>query len=314
MVALQLAKKNSDFLSALLPHLLTNTEMVYASLENQADKLIAKPLGSADTKTVIIIDALDNFDDKFLGVFLLELGEVIARVKKVKFLIASRPHPWIEDYFRGKATTKIISLHDIAPSQIREDIKDFFVLELSKLHYLDQPDWPTQKQLGLLCDRAANLFAFAAATVQCFGDTTRFPDEYYQVVEGSPDDTTREGEVTVGNWGLRLDSLCASTLRTSFPSCDSVENSRIRSVLNTAISSTPPPSIPTICRMVHLEEKQVVRIIQRVYPLLELYGDADHFVLLFHKLLADYLRDPARCLDKRFHCPKSITNDPLELS
>jgi len=62
-LAFQLAHKYHEFRSILVPLLQSDPDVVYESLYSQMEKLIVKPLRSADVSTVIVIDALDECTD-----------------------------------------------------------------------------------------------------------------------------------------------------------------------------------------------------------------------------------------------------------
>ena len=311
----QLGERYHEFLLAVAPKLLVNTNMTHEPLSIQADWLMIYPLLLAGVETVIVIDALEDFNDESLPALILELGRIARRISKVKFFIASRPHPQIKNSFHDLAgIAKIVSLHDTAPDLVNNDIQLFLEHKLSGPAIRNRSDnWPTTAQLELLRNRAAGFFVFAAATVKLFMETSLTADELCTIIERYPDNTSREGKVKDVHGGSSLDSLCTSILRTSFPINDPVEDSRVRSVLTAAILSPPPPP-STICKAARLEMRQVVRVLELVYPLLEHHEDSDRPVNVFHtKSLSDFLGDPRRCPDKRFLCQKSLVEELLIL-
>ena len=101
------------------------------------EKLIVKPLGSADVSTVIVIDALDECkDEEPSSAMLSVLGRLVERIPKVKFFITGRPESRIRTGFRLPILvelTSIFVLHDVDAPLIDNDIRLFLKNELSEL-------------------------------------------------------------------------------------------------------------------------------------------------------------------------------------
>jgi len=310
-LAFQLAHKYPDVRSTLVPLLQCNPDIAHESIESQAEKLIIRPLESANVAMVIIIDALDECKDKDISSeVLLALESIVERASKVKFFITSRPEPLIKCHFRHPTcVTHTFALHDVASDLINNDIRIFLEHELSLLAARKGVDnWPTATQLDLLCSRAAGHFAYAVATVKFLGETFRTPNKRCATIERSPHDTSHEGKVPGVHRGLSLDSLCISIFRVSFAHNNDEDNATVRSVLCAAALFTPPFSPSAIPEAVDLEMDEVMNILESIHSLLELRESLDHPVRPFHRLLTDCLTDRARCPDERFLIPKNFVN------
>ena len=100
-------------------------------------KLLVEPLRSVDTSAVVVIDALDECkDDDPESAILLVLGQFVSEMPGVKFFITSRPESHIMTGFRGpllEGLTDVFILHDVEPCAVDNDIRHFFMHELSKL-------------------------------------------------------------------------------------------------------------------------------------------------------------------------------------
>ena len=84
-LAFQLAHKYPDFRSHLVSLLQSNPDVVDESLYSQMEKLIAKPLQSADLSTVIVIDALDECkDEEPSSAILSVLGRFVEQIPRVQ--------------------------------------------------------------------------------------------------------------------------------------------------------------------------------------------------------------------------------------
>ena len=307
-LAIQLAQRHPKVQSTLASLLQSNPDIMYESPLNQVEKLIVKPLKSADVSVVIVIDALDDWmDDGSQSAILPAVEYWIKEMPKVKFLVTSQPKPHILasfDFplFSGLADT--FTLGGTMPDLVNNDIQVFLKHELSKLaEQRGLDNWPTTKQLDLLCNRAAGLFVYAVATVKFLDNTSRMPNKQYIIIERSPDDTVHEGTVEGVHRGLSLDSLCNSIFEESFRRNDAEDDAIVRSVLAAVILVIQPLPPSAIANLISLDVEEVVSILGSIQSLLRLQEDPDQPVYPFHKLLSDLLTSPVRCVDERFYIP-----------
>ena len=169
-LAVQLARKYTEFRLILTPLIQSDPDIAYESLYDQMDKLIVQPLNESGISTVIVIDALDECEDEEPASAILSvLGRLVSDIPKVKFFLTGRPEPRISIGFRLPLLAKmtdVFVLHEVGPDQVRSDIWLFFNTSFSELvgRRCGLDDWPTGEQLDQLCERAAGLFVYAAAT------------------------------------------------------------------------------------------------------------------------------------------------------
>jgi len=62
----------------------------------------------------------------------------------------------------------VFVLHKVEPSQVNSDLQLFFKHTFSEVKSCQYGlnDWPTEKQMDLLCERAVGLFVYAMATTK----------------------------------------------------------------------------------------------------------------------------------------------------
>ena len=161
-------------------------------------------------------------------------------------------------------------------------------------------DWPTKKQVDSLCERAAGLFVYAAATIKFIDSQSNNPRRRLDVLLQSPGDSAREGKAKVK--GTTLDALYTSILQQAFDDDDPEDDPRVRSVLGAVVLAANPLSPSTIAALLELDIDDVFPVLSSVHSLLTLQdSDADHPVRPFHKSFPDFVTDPTRCTDERFH-------------
>ncbi|KAF9642334.1 hypothetical protein BDM02DRAFT_3063629, partial [Thelephora ganbajun] len=305
-VAVQLARNYHEFRSIFVPLVQFDPEIAHESLYSQMDKLIVRPLKKSNISTVIIIDALDECkDEEPASAILSVLGQFVFKIPKVKFFVTGRPEPRIREGFRLPLlaeATDVFILHNVEPSLVNNDIRLFFkhsFLELGRRRQgLDE--WPTREHLDLLCERAAGLFVYAAATVKFIDRRNNDPKEQLDRLLRSPESSAREGKIKL-KASATLDSLYMSILQEAFGDDDPEDDHRTRSVLGAVILAANPLSPSAIATLLGFGVTDVFLRLSSVHSLLVLQEDPDSLVQPFHKSFPDFIVDPTRCIDERFH-------------
>ncbi|KAF9642095.1 hypothetical protein BDM02DRAFT_2703619, partial [Thelephora ganbajun] len=149
-LAVQLARKYTEFRSIFVPLVQSDPEIAHESLYNQMKKLIVEPLEKSAISTVIVIDALDECKDREPASAILSvLGQFVSEIPKVKFFLTGRPEPRIREGFRIPLlaeATDVFVLHEVESSRVDSDIQLFF--KHSFLEIADRRggrnDWPTE--------------------------------------------------------------------------------------------------------------------------------------------------------------------------
>ena len=306
-LAVQLARKYSEFRSILVPLMQSDPKIAYESLYHQMDKLIVQPLNESAISTVIVIDALDECkDEEPASAILSVLGKFISEIPRVKFFLTGRPEPRIQEGFRlplMARATNVLVLHNVEPNLINDDIRRF--LKGSFLEITGRRsglgDWPTEEHLDLLCERAAGLFVYAAATVKFVDRQKSNPRKRLDLLLQSPDNSAHEGKTKLKE-KTTLDSLYMTILREAFgDDDDSEDDPTIRSVIGAVILALNPLSPSTIAAFLRFDMDDVFPHLSSVHSLLILQQDVNRPVQPFHKSFPDFIVDPTRCTNPRFH-------------
>ena len=305
-LAFQLAQKYPEFRSVLVRLLRSNPEIVNESLFYQMETLIVESLGQLGISTVIVIDALDECaDEDPQSAILSVMGRLVEGIPNVKFLITGRPEPRIQSGFRLgllRPLTDIFVLHEVEPSVINTDIRLFLEHGLSEIAkrrgVID--DWPTDEQLDLLCQRAAGLFVYAVATLKFLDHKFGRPTKQLDIIIRTPENTAYEGGTKIRP-SATLDSLYLTSFQNTFDGMGAEDDESVRSIVGVVVLATNPLPPTAIATLVNLEKQEVMDLLQMIQSLLKLSEDPDSPVLPFHKSFPDFITDPSRCPDKRFH-------------
>ena len=306
-LAVQLARKYTEFRSLFVPLVRSDPGITHDSLYNQMRKLIVKPLKESGVSTVIIVDALDECkDEEPASAILSVLGQLVSEIPNAKFLITGRPEPRIQEGFHLPLLVKatdVFVLHEVEPIQVDNDIRLFFTHEFSNIirrrRGLD--GWPTEEQLDVLCKRAAGLFVYAVATVKFISKQGTNPRERLNLLLRSSDGSEREARMKF-NESTTLDSLYTSVLKGAFGDEDDPDNDpKVRSVLGAMILAANPISPSSIAMLLDLDADQDVFPLLSSAQSLLILRDTNYPVRPFHKSFPDFIVDPDRCTNKRFH-------------
>ena len=319
-LAIQLAHAYPQFRSILVPLIRSKPGIVHESLCNQMESLIVGPLSALNISTVIIIDALDEcVDEEPQSAILSVMGRLVEGIPKVKFLITGRPEPRIKSGFRLgllRPLTDVFVLHEVDPSVVNTDIRLFLehgLHEIAKRQSMDQGGWPTDEYLDLLCERAGGLFVYAMATLKFLDHSFALASEQLDVIIRAPGSTAHEGQAQL-RLGATLDSLYLSSFQTAFSRTTTRDDEKVRLVIGAVILAVNPLPPSAIATLVNLGKQQVMNLLQLIQSLLKLPEDPDLPVLPFHKSFPDFVTDPLRCLDNRFHIPPRTGHLKLALN
>ena len=304
-LAVQLARRYTEIRPILVSLIQADPDAVHESLYNQADKLVFRPLRESEISTVIIIDALDECkDEEPASAILSVLGQFVSETPRVKFFLTGRPEPRIREGFRlhlPAKVTDVFVLHGVERSLIDNDIRWFF--KHSLLEIAGRRDglagWPTKEQLDALCGRAEGLFVYAAATVKFIDNQNNNPRKRLDRLLQSPENSAPEGKVKLKN--TTLDLLYTSILQQAFSDDDPNDDPRVRSVLGVVVLATNPLSPSSIAMLLGFDTEDVLPLLSSVNSLLVLQADPNLPVQPFHKSFPDFITDPTRCTNQRFH-------------
>ncbi|KAF9785184.1 hypothetical protein BJ322DRAFT_1211109 [Thelephora terrestris] len=280
-------------------------DIAYHPLQDQIAKFIVEPLWSTGIATTIVIDALDECQDEGLESTILPLlGKYVQGIPKLKIFITSRPETHITTGFHGplQDLTDVFILHEVEAHTINQDIRRFFMSELSKLaqHHGGKQGWPTDEQLDWLCRRAAGFFIHAVATVNVLSRRLDVPWGQLDTLMESPESTSCEGEAKLKVYNT-LDTLYLSILHTSFQDNKAEDDNIIRSILSCVVLATNPLSPSTIATLMGLGYHRVRLVLELTRSLLVLSLDPNEPVQPFHKSFPDFITDWKRCTDNRFY-------------
>jgi len=298
-LAFQLAHKYKKFRSILIPLIQSNPGIVYESLYGQMKKLIVQPFKESRISTIIVIDALDECEDNGPASAILSiLGQLVAKIPKVKFFLTGHPEPYISGSSHLLLPTTVSDmfiLHRIDLDQVGGDIQLFFKISFLELagHWSGLDNWPTKEQLDFLCQQAGGLFAHASAIVRFIQNAKWSPRKQLDILLQSQRIGSQRGKT--------LDSPYTLILQVAFSDSRPEHDDKIRSILGAVVLATNPLSPSTIARLLGLDAKYVLSSLSLVNSLLIFQEDVNHPIQPFHRSFSDFITSPTQCTNQKFH-------------
>ena len=306
-LAFQLAHLYPEFRKKLLPVLKTSPDVGRETLCSQMEKLIIGPLQATETHTLIVIDALDECQDKEPASALLSiLSRYVDKIPSVKFFITGRPEPRIRSGFRLESLrphTDVLKLHEVQPSSVESDIKLFLKnrfaeIAKSRSNCSLPKDWPDPYYIGVLCRKADGLFIYASTVVKFVSSQVHPPDERLDLLLTHRQDTSYEGREGI-------DLLYTQVLEQAFRDVKSLDHkfySHFRSVVGTIVLVFHPLSINTLSDLLRNcgTPSKISNSLRILHSVLLVPDSMDDTVRVFHKSFPDFLTDPQRCANHQF--------------
>ncbi|KAH7339070.1 hypothetical protein B0J17DRAFT_717490 [Rhizoctonia solani] len=249
-IAYQLARYSTLFQSALCEVLGEEHDVGSKTAEKQFGRLLLDPLTKAKNtmpdNLVVVIDALDECEDRVGVETLLDILFRHASDMPLRFFVTSRPEP--EIYARMMLDVKArqaMHLHDIEKSLVQADIELYLKEELSFVI-------PTASQIKQLAERSGSLFIYAATFVRYIRFGKRFADPQQRlqsVLALTPESAKKHAEI---------DALYTAILESALKEAQMEKNEAedVKLVLRTVLFAQEPISVETIAILSGIDNPQ----------------------------------------------------------
>ncbi|KAL5631867.1 hypothetical protein ACGC1H_000041 [Rhizoctonia solani] len=303
-IAHQLARFSSPFRSALLQVLDQDPEVHSKTPRVQFKRMILGPLQQVmhtlPTRTVVVIDALDECNDGNGVEQILEMLLEHAPQLPIKFLVSSRPEPHIRERIRQSALKTQLVLHELDQKMVKADIETYLRVELESI------STPlTKDQLAALVERAGTLFIYAATVIRYIrgGDTLERLTAVLKVPDPGRESSNKTKEI---------DRLYETVLISALDDegLEQPEKERIRLVLHTVVCAQEPLTVDALARLLSLRRTQVTDALRSLWSVLHISeSNTAHRVSTLHASFPDYILDPHR--SRQFACDAQIHNGRL---
>ena len=287
-----------------------------ANVQKQLRDLIVAPLRDSSTTEsshfpyIIVIDALDECEDKFALAQLLEdILRNVEDLRPLQFFITSRSENPIHCCFSACATQGVWKQHnisDISDTMVRADIKRYLRDALSSLkNDYDVPEsWPPAAAVAELAHRCRGSFIYASTAVRFVRDPAFLnPNAQLELLiapaaqmDPSPSDSL-------------IDQLYLTVLTSAYPNISSKLAEQVRLILGSILLLQRPLSIEDLARLIGVEVSSVynqcIGPLRSVLTLFE-YSAGDQSptqaatIRVVHPTFPEFLLSLKRCRDPMF--------------
>lgn len=306
-IAYQLARYSIPFQSALCEVLGSDPDIGSKNIVKQFERLLKGPLlrvkEAIPENLVVVIDALDECDDRRGVALLLDLFFKFSPVLPLKFFVTSRPEPEIYQKmaFRSQFSQKVLHLHEIEKSLVRADIELYLKEELASMPL-------GEDQIEQLVERSGNLFIYAATLVRYVQLTSGSYDSQRRlrsILAVTPESTSKYAEI---------DALYTAVLDSALgkKGIDSEEVEDVRAVLQTVLCVQEPISIEALASLTGTNDSQ--RTFSALQPLRSVlhFSEVSGLVSTLHASFPDFMFTPER--SGSFFCDVNHQNQVLAQS
>jgi WD40 repeat protein len=307
-LAYQLACRYPRFRDHLIKAIKRDPSVGHNSLISQFRSLVMDPLAATGISCVIVIDALDEcIDDQPASAILSVLGRLVGKLPLVKFFITGRPEPRIRSGFRLpllEPFTQVFLLHEVASASVEGDIRLYLTEKLGAMAKrrsgLDLPQpWPSDEDITVLAKKSSGLFIFASTVARFIESEHHEPRERLRLIVSKADDTSHEG-------ASGIDSLYSQVLRDAFSGVDEeAVFANLKRILSAVVLALNPLSRDGLVKLLDIDSALISTTLRHLHSVILVPSDGSEKIRVFHKSFPDFLQDPDRCQNPRFHidCP-----------
>jgi WD40 repeat protein len=293
----------ATFRPALAKAIRSSPDIRHDKLEVQFENLIIRPLMSIDTPMTIVIDALDECNDKEpVSQFLSALARHVDQVRNVKFFITGRPEDHIRAGFKiPSLRTKMLPLHDVESAVVDSDIELYVNTRLvdiaARKRYSITGIWPSDKDVTVITRKSSGFFIVASVIIDFIDDPFETPQDQLKLILSMSDSGIYAGESVID---MRYRQILASSFR-DVPTNNSKPYERFRCVVAHIVLAFNPLSRASLARILGFSSERIWMILYRLHSVLIVPDSDAEPIRICHKSFADFLIDNIRCPDARLH-------------
>ncbi|KAB5588451.1 hypothetical protein CTheo_8109 [Ceratobasidium theobromae] len=304
-IAYQLARYSIPYQGALCEVLGDDPDIGTTNIPTQFERLLVEPLmkvqAAMPENLVVVIDALDECEDRSGVQRLLDLLFRSAGGLPLKFFVTSRPEPEIYRKMVSQSPNSrtIVHLHEIEKSLVQADIALYLEEELGQFMT------PTTQQIEQLSQRSGSLFIYAATLVRHVQLGERLGD-YEKRLDSLLATTPHSAKQYA-----QLDGLYATVLDSALNDGGLDEEGAydVRAVLQTIICAQEPVDLETLAALAGLDNAQRARLaLQPLRSVLHL-SENSGLISTLHASFPDFMFDQER--SGSFFCDIEVYSQAL---
>ena len=301
-IAFQLANNILPLRPHICEAIAKQRDIANQTLGDQWHQLVLSPLsklevdGSSGPPYILVVDALDECDDKKHVRIILQLLAKTRSLKTVQLrvFLTSRPEIPIRSFFETLPEDKYrdFLLHNISPPVVDHDILLFLHHKLSDIRQECnlEPGWPGEQVIKRLGENARGLFIWAATACRFIREGEKFaPERLKSVLDGSA--TTPE---------RHLDEIYNTVLKQPISEKWTGEEKDVayrllKLILGCVAVLLSPFSIQALETLLDLTRNKIDQTLNGLHAIVDVPKDPKIPLRLHHPSFRDFLLTEDRC-------------------
>jgi hypothetical protein len=162
--------------------------------------------------------------------------------------------------------------------------------------------WPTDEEISVLVTKCSGVFIVASIIVKFIGSSIHNPELRLKIIISRPDTTSNEGKSGVD---LTYDLVFSQSFE-DVGTDDTDFFDQLRLVIGFIAMAFEPLSCTDLAAILGIPPKSVRSTIRSLHSVLVVPESDSQALKVCHKSFPDYLTDPTRCTDRRFHIDPSV--------
>jgi hypothetical protein len=314
-LAYDLAYWSADFKTDLLPIIRANPDVQYDSLPVQLEKLLVRPFKQTGLSATIVVDALDECEDKEpVSEFLSALALHVDKIRSVKFFITGRPEDRIRSGFRlPSLRTKELPLHDVESATVYSDIKSFLTTRLDEIatrrRQSIRGQWPSDRDITAILKKTSGLFIIASVIIRFIDSPYTSPQKRLRLIVDLPNSTIYEGK-------SGIDMVYHQILSASFENVNEDDPdffNHLHLVVGSIVLALKPLPRASFAEILEMTPESIWNILTHLHSVLIVPESELEPIRILHKSFADFITDKQRCPDGRYHIDAPAHHSDLAL-
>ena len=331
-LARQLAQLSPALRRYICEAIAEQAEIANQTLRDQWNQLILRPLSKLDaislqSSLVVVIDALDECEgDSDIRLLLRLLTEAKnLRSIRLRIFVTSRPETPIRLGFRAMPgfLHRDLVLHDMPRTIVDNDISVFLRDQFKEIREIFEylpVDWPGDKTINLLVQKAGGFFIYAATVCRFIKSNDGWPPQQLLEVflpnkERSYSQNLTHHVPSISPFA-ELDAIYLQILKHSMKGVGEDKDKEklakdFKQVIGCIILLSEPLSFTALGNLLGLDQEIIHLRLRHLRSVLNVPEDHDSPIRLLHPSFRDFLLDKQRCRDLLFWVEEKQSHESL---
>jgi hypothetical protein len=300
-LAHDLAYWSADFKTALVPVIRANPNVQDDSLPVQIEKLLVRPFKQTGLSATIVVDALDECEDKEpVSEFLSALALHVDNMPTVRFFITGRPEDRIRSGFKlPSLRTKELPLHDVDSAIVDSDIKSFIAYRLDEIatrrRQAISGQWPSDRDIAIILKKTSGLFIIASVILRFIDSPSTSPQKRLELIVEPQESTIYEGRSGIDVLYHQIVSAGVEHADEDDP----VFFDQLHLVVGSIVLALKPLPRASLAEILEMTPQDIWMILTHLHSVLVMPESESEPIRILHKSFADFITDKERCPDAR---------------